>query len=370
MAAKLGRLRFRLRFGFWIISRAESITEFAKSFTKLLAVVVVTGACGAASVRDEGLAEFNQGRYSQALPLLQQAARDSSDRTAQVFLGLTEAALNNCKDAAPLLSAQVEGPDAKLDRLAGLGVVKCYKATGDMSGALAIVHRLEKRFPDDADVLYTAAKLHMQAFNDTTLAMFQRTPASYRVHELSAEIFEVQGRYGEAAAEYGKAIEVNGKAPGLHYELGRALLLESHGAEALAKAAEQFEAELALSPEDGACEFQLGQIGQVQGRPDEAKEHFVRALKLSPNFAEAMVALGKIYSQGKDYGQAIPLLVRATQVQPDNEAAHYALLTAYRNSGQMDKAKAEKTVLDRLQKPPEGEFSQFLNKLGEKPPEQ
>ena len=336
----------------------------------LAAILAGTGLCAAASLRDQGVAAFNQGRYSQALPLLQQAARSSSDQTVQVFLGLTQAALNDCKDALPLLSRQVEGSDSVLDRLAGLGVVKCYQAAGDITAALTFAHRLEQRFPDDADVLYTTAKLHMQAFNDATLAMFQRTPASYRVHQLSAEIFEVQGRYAEASAEFRKAIDLNGNAPGLHYELGRALLLESHTPEALAQAAEQFQAELQLSPEDGACEFQLGQIRQVQGKGDEAETHFERALALSPNFAEAMVALGKFYTQRKDYGRAIPLLVRATKLQPDNEPAHYALLTAYRNSGQMDQAKAEKAVLDRLQKPPEGEFSQFLNKLGEKPPEQ
>jgi tetratricopeptide (TPR) repeat protein len=335
----------------------------------LVGALIAFGVCAAAGIRDQGVAVFNQGRYSEALPLLQQAARDSSDRTAQVFLGLTEAALNNCKDALPVLSVQIEGPDSTLDRLAGLGVVKCYQATGDTANALTVAHRLEQRFPDDADVLYTIAKLHMQAFNDATLKMFQRTPASYRVHQLSAEIFEVQGRYAEASAEFRKSIELNTSAPGLHYDLGRALLLESHDPQALVQAAEQFEAELRLSPEDGACEFQLGQIAQVQGKGDDAKAHFERALKLSPNFAEAMVALGKIYTQRKDYAQAIPLLVRATKIQPDNEPAHYALLTAYRDSGQMDQAKAEKAVLDRLQKPPEGEFSQFLNKLGEKPPE-
>lgn len=339
-----------------------------------VAILFAIGICAAAEAQGAGkdtpgVSEFSQGRYSQALPLLQQAARDPGDQTAQVFLGLTQAALNNCKDGLPTLTAQVDGPDGKLDRLAGLGAVKCYQAMGDVANALAFAHRLELRFPDDADVLYTTAKLHMQAFNDATLAMFQRAPASYRVHQLSAEIFEVQGRYAEAATEFQKAIDLNGKAPGLHYELGRALLLESHAAEALEKAAEQFRAELQLSPEDGACEFQLGQIAEVQGKADEAQNRFERALVFSPNFAEAMVALGKLDTQRKDYVHAIPLLVRATKIEPDNEPAHYALLTAYRNNGQMDEARAEKAVLDRLQKPPEGEFSQFLNKLGEKPPE-
>ena len=70
-----------------------------------------------------------------------------------------------------------------------------------------------------------------------------------------------------------------------------------------------------------------------------------RALKLWPNFVQALIALGKL-----DKPRAIELLTKATSLEPDNEAAHYALLTAYRDSGQMDKAKAEKATLDRLQK--------------------
>ena len=35
----------------------------------------------------------------------------------------------------------------------------------------------------------------------------------------------------------------------------------------------------------------------------------------------------------------------------------------------MAAAKREKAELDKLQKAPEGEFSEFLKKLGEKPPE-
>ena len=134
-------------------------------------------------------------------------------------------------------------------------------------------------------------------------------------------------------------------------------------------AAAEFTAELKLSPEDGACEFQLGQIAQVEGKPSEAKLHFERATALSPTFAAGLIALGKINTQEKQYGNAIRLLSRAVELQPENESAHYALLTAYRNAGEMDKAKAEKSILDHLQKPPEGEFSNFLKKLGEKPPE-
>ena len=68
--------------------------------------------------------------------------------------------------------------------------------------------------------------------------------------------------------------------------------------------------------------------------------------------------------------RSIPLLERVVGMEPNNEAAHYSLMLAYRNSGQMDKARREQQELQKLQHPPEGEFSDFLKRLGERTPQQ
>lgn len=318
---------------------------------------------------ETGIAAFREGRYATALPKLEQAAKQNSDPIASAFLGMTKAALGNCPEALPLL-ARVPETQAEVYRLANLSAAKCYSAVNDESKAFGILTALERRYPRDADVLYLRAKLHMKAFNDATLAMFQRAPASYRVHELSAEVFEVQNRYGEAVEEYRKAIELNPAASDLHFRLGRALLMQNHEKQSLEEARAAFQAEQKINPEDAACDFQLGQIAQVQGQAPEAKAHFERALELSPNFVQALLALGKIETQERHWDKAIALLARAAELQPSNETAHYALLTAYRNSGDMEKAKAEKQKLEELQKPPQGEFSDFLKKLGAKKPEE
>jgi tetratricopeptide (TPR) repeat protein len=341
-----------------VISRAFALA--------LLSIGLLAGE----SARETGIAAFKQGRYSVALKELKQAATDPSDQVARVFLALTQAALGECKTALPGLTVNADSLDTVVYRLAALAAVRCYSVTGDGARASSLLQRLEARFPRDADVLYTSAKLHMRAFNDATFAMFERVPASYRVHELSAEIFEVENRYSDAVAEYRKAIALNSNAPELHFHLGRAILLQSHSREALQQASAEFRSELKVSPEDSASQFQLGQIAQAQGNTAGAKTHFERAVSLSPTFVQALIALGKIHLQNKQYGSAISALTRATQLQPANESAHYALLTAYRDTGQIDKAKAEKTILDRLQKPPQGEFSDFLKRLGEKPAEQ
>jgi hypothetical protein len=41
-------------------------------------------------------------------------------------------------------------------------------------------------------------------------------------------------------------------------------------------------------------------------------------------------------------------------------------MLAYRNSGQMEKAREQKAELDKMRTPTSGEFSEFLKKLGEK----
>ena len=144
--------------------------------------------------------------------------------------------------------------------------------------------------------------------------------------------------------------------------------MESHDPEALAQARKEFEAELALNPSDAAAEFQIGQILNATAKPAEALAHLQKALDLSPDFAEAALAIGKMRVQAKQYAEAIPLLEHVVAIQPDNEGGHYNLMMAYRNSGNADKARAEQQVLEKLQRPPEGEFTDFLKKLGEKTP--
>jgi tetratricopeptide (TPR) repeat protein len=327
--------------------------------------------CAGAQTTEQGVAAFQKGRYAEAARLLESAAsRDPSDEHARVFLALAHAATGRCNEAIPVLTARWNNSaNAELARLSGLALVQCFIASGQTAKALPVASQLEAKYPSDADVLYQSARLHMKAFNDLTHRMFEKTPASYRVNQLSAEIFETQDKFAEAAAEYRKAIAKNPQALNLHFRLGRAILLESHDPGALAQARQEFEKELALNPSDAAAEFQVGQILNAAGKPAEALTHFQKALGMAPDFAEAALAVGKMRIQSKQYSEAIPLFEHVVALQPDNEAAHYNLIMAYRNSGRMDKAREEQQVLDKLKRPPEGEFTDFLKKLGEKTPD-
>lgn len=331
-----------------------------------VALLCALGALGQDAALEKGIAEFNRGQYTAAREFLERASESPLRRT---YLALIQAATGHCDSARDALAAEFEKePEQELGRLAGLALTQCEMSSGDYDAPAPVLARLRVLYPADADVLYQSARLHMKAWNDTLFEMFQKTPNSYRVNQISAEIFEIQNRYGEAAAEYRKAIEKNPAALNLHFRLGRALLLESHAPENLAQARREFDAELKLNPSDAVAEYEVGQVLLVSDERGEAAKRFERAVELNPNFAEALQALAKVRLEAKQYDEAIRLLQNVVRLQPANESAHYSLMLAYRNAGRAEDAAKEQAELDKLQKSPQGEFTDFLKRLGEKAP--
>jgi tetratricopeptide (TPR) repeat protein len=310
---------------------------------------------------EDGIAAFHRGDYAKARASLERAPKDPR---ARVFLALTKAATGECDAALPELAKGFAAGEDR--RLAGLALAQCHVTAKRFAEAGAVIAQLEKQFPADADVLYVSADYHMKAWNDAIYRMYQKAPASYRVDQLSAEVFETQGKYTEAIAEYRKAIEKNPKAINLHYRLGRALLQRSHDPAVLEEARKEFEAELALNASDAVAEYQVAQIYVAQQEKSKAAPHYERAAELRPDFAEALIAVAKLRLDAKRYTDAIALLERAVKLQPRNETAHYNLMMAYRNGGRASDAEREKAELEKLQKPPEGEFTDFLKRLGDK----
>ncbi len=312
---------------------------------------------------EEGLRLFNAGR----LPQAKAQFSSSSDPRAGILSAIVDAALGGCAEVLPELAAAAEEGDLPTARLAGLAAARCSIAAKSFGSALDTLTKLQAGHPVDPEVLYETARLHLKGWNEAVWKMFRLAPSSYRVNQLSAEIFEIQGRYDDAVREYRKAIQ---KTPGtlnLHYRLGRALLMRSHEPDALEEALGEFRAELELNPNDAVAEFQVGQILQIQGRPKEALPHLERALELDGEFPEALLAVARERTRLEQHEEAIALLERALNLQPQSEPAHYGLMLAYRNAGRLEDARRVQDALEKLQSPEDGEFNEFLKRIGEVP---
>jgi len=316
-----------------------------------------------------GLQRFQRGDYAGAEVQFRDVLKKGDDATARTFLALVEAGTGRCREALPDLDKGFsDSRGADTQRLAGLALAQCQIRESRTEDAFRTLERLKTLYPDDADVLYQTARFYMGAWNQTVREMFQKNPASFRVNQLSAEVFETESKYDAAIDEYRKALAKSPQTIGLHFRLGRAILMQSHEAAALREALPEFEAELRLNPRDAAAEYEIAQVLLAEQKPDDALPHLQRAADLAPDFPEALIALAKCRAEHGQNAAAIPLLEHAVELTPRSQAAHLALMLAYRNAGRAQDAQAQKEIVDKLMKPPEGEFSEFLKKLGERNP--
>src|SRR5436305_513284 len=108
----------------------------------LCALLLVSGtATPDNSARQEGMAAFNEGRYSAAAVKFREALKRSSDQSTRVFAALTEAALGHCQAALPELTARPGPTDANLYRMSTLAAVKCYSANHDEANTFSLLQR-------------------------------------------------------------------------------------------------------------------------------------------------------------------------------------------------------------------------------------
>jgi tetratricopeptide (TPR) repeat protein len=73
-----------------------------------------------------------------------------------------------------------------------------------------------------------------------------------------------------------------------------------------------------------------------------------KAIALDPNFAEAHLQLGNLYSDQKKYAESIPEYVKALESDSGLADAHYRLAQAYIHTGQKDLAQEQLQVYQQL----------------------
>ena len=72
------------------------------------------------------------------------------------------------------------------------------------------------------------------------------------------------------------------------------------------------------------------------------------AIQLNSNFAAALLQLGILHAEERDYPKAIAEYQRAIQIDPQLEEAHFRLGQAYRQIGEVEKSKQELRIHQQL----------------------
>ncbi|MCY3756607.1 MAG: tetratricopeptide repeat protein [Acidobacteria bacterium] len=140
-----------------------------------------------------------------------------------------------------------------------------------------------------------------------------------------------------AQACYRNALVLKPKDFRWAYLLGR--LLESQGD--LQQAVEHYRRAAAIEPDDLPTLLHLAQAQLNLNRPDLAEPLFKEAISRDPypSSASALVGLGKISLSRNDPEEAIEYFETAVSMQPEASSIHYPLAMAYRQTGDLEKAR-------------------------------
>jgi tetratricopeptide (TPR) repeat protein len=260
-----------------------------------------------------------------------------------------------CSQAIPLLKKAISQASQKdFRRQAGLSGVRCAMVKNQFEAAQDFLRMLEREFPNDPEVLYAAVHTYSDLATRASQELATRAPNSAQAHELSAESFEMQGKWEQAAKEYQKVLQQNPQLPGIHFRLGRLLLSEPNPpADAAAEAKRQFQQELEIDPSNAGAEYVLGELAREQQQWDEAIQHFTRAAKLDSSFGDAYLGWGVSLVSTKKFSEAVAPLEIAVKLEPENPAAHYNLAIAYSRTGHKQEGEREFAIhRDMVQKQP------------------
>ena len=295
-----------------------------------------------------GFVYFQQGKFTLAVASLRQAiALKPSLPNVSVLLAMSLSELGQFEEAVPgLEQAFRQSSDKALRRAAGLQLQRAYTGLERHADAVGVSLQLIALYRDDPEVLYHASRLHANFAFQTLRSLAQVAPDSLWVHLAAGEANESLGMDDAALKEYRAVVALDSKRPGIHFRLGRVLLARAGrvagttGAES--EAMKEFAQELENDPTNANSAYEIAEIHRKAGDLREARTFFETALVHYPDFEDALVGLGRTLVALEQPKLAIPHLNRAIQLNAKSEIAYYHLAQAHRALG--DTAAQEKAL--------------------------
>jgi tetratricopeptide (TPR) repeat protein len=163
-----------------------------------------------------------------------------------------------------------------------------------------------------------------------------------------------RGSYEQAALRLCEASDLNPGDPNPYLFLGKIQSVETAQSEGLVSRLQRF---ARLQPENALANYYyaLGLWKQRKNLDDaqtaaQVESLLQKSVRLDPGLGLAYLQLGILYSDRKDFPQAISDYQKAIEASPRLEEAHYRLAQAYRRTGEQSKAQQQLQLYDQLSK--------------------
>jgi tetratricopeptide (TPR) repeat protein len=328
--------------------KAKDPDSAVKEFNAVLAI----DPKNAEAYANLGVVAFFQRDYRSASEYLRKAvAIDPALMKSQALLGICERRLGDPSARAQLEKSFSKLKDKSLRLQVGLELASLYEQQDDPGATASVMRSLVDLDPDNVDVLFTAQRVYSELADDTLDKLAVLAPGSARMQQVIAERLVNGGDLPHAIEHYRKALQIDPHLPGIHFELGEAILQSSpHAPETQAEAEKEFEAAEAIDGDVAKAECGLGAIALSQSDLDRAFAHYQKAYKLNPNEVEAQLGLARLLMMQQKPREATKFLEAAIQADPLNSEAHYRLASAYRRLQMDDQAQKEMHLFQEIKK--------------------
>jgi len=299
-----------------------------------------------------GLIAFNKADYAKASREFEASLQLKPTLwNAEAFWGLCQVRLGHPDEARPHLERAFPHLQEQVLRAqVGSELVRIFKENGDTTKAVSTLEVLRRTSPSDADILYTAYRTYSDLAARALADLAQSAPDSARMHQILAQTLMSRDDFPAAIEEYLRAAKADPSLPGIHFELGQAILANAVDQASRARAQREFEQALAANPKDADSEYELGEIALLGSDRQAARQHYSRALELRPHFVNAQLGLSKVLASDGQPQSALTCLLDAERSNPQNESVHYQLASVYRKLGLTADADRESSTFEELHK--------------------
>ena len=212
-------------------------------------------------------------------------------------------------------------------------LVRVHVERDEWDSAYRMANRAARGHPADVDALYYLGLVTRRLAADEFQRLVHMAPDSARVHQLQAEMLEVQQRNADAEKEYAAALEA--KPDLLEALLGLAKLKRIRLA--CEEALGLYDKAESIRPTFDAA-YGLGVCHSYLQNDELAVQKFEQAVQRGPSEAVAWAGLGTSLVKLRRTAEGIAKLQRAIALAPEMYEAHYMLGMAYQASGDASRA--------------------------------
>jgi superkiller protein 3 len=219
--------------------------------------------------------------------------------------------------------------------------------------AAAVLRTYAQSTPQSADAAYLLAYISFREDKPTeSLRLFsdaaKLTPPTANDLTIAALDYVLLNQYSDAAHYLELSLQMNPEDVETRYHLGRVRYQQNQFDLAIAA----FQEVIQRDPANVKAFDNLGLSLEAKNQVEAATTAYRRAIELDEKAAshshQPYLDLGALLSKSNHIDQAIPLLARATEINPSEFQAHYELAKAYFDSTQWEPARQQAEAAVKL----------------------